>query len=107
MPRPGYLEGILAAAEALGLTDDRRAEIAAWARPVAPWLVAEVLRPATAWRSTASMSCSTGCRVADLSNSALSKIPSMAAWGATTRDTTSHACVGMLRIAVQPATVSP
>jgi hypothetical protein len=29
MPRPGYLEGILAAAEALGLTEDRRAEIAA------------------------------------------------------------------------------
>lgn len=43
MPRPGYLEGILAAAEVLGLAEDRRAEIAAWARPVAPWLVAKVL----------------------------------------------------------------
>jgi hypothetical protein len=35
MPRPGYLEGILAAAKARGLAEDRRAEIATWGRPAA------------------------------------------------------------------------
>lgn len=40
MPRPGYLERILAAHARLGLAN---AAIEAWARPVQPWLVQEVL----------------------------------------------------------------
>lgn len=42
-PRAGYLDRILAAAETWGMAPEWRAEIAAWGRPVAPWLVREVL----------------------------------------------------------------
>ncbi|WP_369407865.1 gamma-glutamylcyclotransferase family protein [Roseomonas rosulenta] len=42
-PRPGYLEGILAAAARLGLPETCREDLAAWRRPVMPWLVEKVL----------------------------------------------------------------
>ncbi|MEJ1938082.1 hypothetical protein WDZ92_48430, partial [Nostoc sp. NIES-2111] len=42
-PRPGYLQGILAAGERLGLPETCREDLAAWSRPVMPWLVEEVL----------------------------------------------------------------
>lgn len=42
-PRPGYLEGILTATERLGLPELCREDLTAWARPVMPWLVEEVL----------------------------------------------------------------
>lgn len=42
-PRPGYLEGILAAAERLGLPETCREDLAAWCRPAMPWLVEDVL----------------------------------------------------------------
>ena len=43
VPRPGYLEGILDAAAALGVPSRYRDELAGWGKTVAPWLVAEVL----------------------------------------------------------------
>ena len=42
-PRPEYLEGLLAAAEALGIAPAYREELAGWSKVVTPWLVAEVL----------------------------------------------------------------
>lgn len=42
-PRPDYLEGIIAAAERVGLPDAYRDALAAWCSPVMPWLVEEVL----------------------------------------------------------------
>jgi uncharacterized protein len=44
MPRPGYLELILAAAETRGVPMEHRAAIAGWGRAVMAWLVTEVLR---------------------------------------------------------------
>jgi uncharacterized protein len=43
MPRPGYLERILAAVGAHGFDDAIRSDLAAWARPVVPGLLREVL----------------------------------------------------------------
>jgi len=42
-PRPGYLEGILAGAERLGIAATYRDGVATWGRPVMPWLVEHVL----------------------------------------------------------------
>ena len=43
-PRDAYLEGILAAAQALGMAPPYREQLAAWGRPVPLWLAKEVLR---------------------------------------------------------------
>lgn len=43
-PRESYLESIAAAAESLGMAQSYRDSLATWGLPVAPWLVAEVLR---------------------------------------------------------------